>query len=285
MLKLVSFKLEKNFFTINENEKKNNNDNKNKYYYKQIFEEGKKNMKIIHLIMANDNSEAGSYYNESTINFIRKIIETNLNFVKFSILENIREFLFDHSEEFFEEPIENKEDLKIIEEDGHQKLKYTNKEKPFELKECYVDELGNTNFIQTNYKPSYRVYKAKSKKDNLFKLFIDIEISGEVTINDKIANKKGGNIITISGTRNLIKIPKKKEENKKENQQENTSEKPLIKNLAEYKPSYFNNKNKFFSLRIYIPNEKCIIGNLFEKKIINGLYRFIYNIIDKNEGQ
>ena len=43
-------------------------------------------MKIIHLIMANDKSEAGSYYNESTIYFIKKLIQTNLNFVKFPIL-------------------------------------------------------------------------------------------------------------------------------------------------------------------------------------------------------
>ena len=93
LLKSVSFKLVKYFyFTINENEKKN--ENYNNIYYKQIFEEGKKNMKIIHLIMANENSEAGSYYNESTINFIRKIIETNLNFVKFSIREYKRIFIW-----------------------------------------------------------------------------------------------------------------------------------------------------------------------------------------------
>ena len=40
-----------------------------------------------------------------------------------------------------------------------------------------------------------------------------------------------------------------------------------------------------FNLIIYIPNEKCIIGNLY-KRIFNadkGLYRFIYNIQEKNE--
>ena len=40
-----------------------------------------------------------------------------------------------------------------------------------------------------------------------------------------------------------------------------------------------------FNLRIYIPNEKCIIGNLYKKKfdVFNGLYRFIYNILEKND--
>ena len=277
LLKSVSFKLFKNFFTINKKQKKN--DNYNNIYYKQIFEEGNKyeNMKIFHLFMANENSEAGSYYNESTINFIRKIIETNLNFVKFPILENVREFLFDHSEEFFNEPLENKEDLKIIEEDC-QKLKYTNKEKPFELKECYIDELGNANFIQSNYKPSYRAYKAIYRDDNgeSNKLILDIEISGEVDIKDiekpKIVNKNGQNIITITGKRNLTKG----------NLNKTTA---TIKSIADYKPSYFDNNNKMFNLIIYIPNEKCIIGNLY-KRIFNvdkGLYRFIYNIQEKND--
>ena len=232
--------------------------------------------------MAKDKSNAGNFYNESTLEFIKYQIISHTNIKQFPIIDKVKDFLFEHSGEFFNEKLENKEDLKIIEEDSNQKLKYTNDEKPFELKECYVDELGNANFIQTNYKPSYRAYKAKSKNDNSFKLIIDIEISGEVNINEPdIATKNGQNIITISGTRNLIKIPKKSEENKKENQQENTSEITPIKNFAEYKPSYFNNKNKIFNLRIYIPFKKCIIKNLLKKKHNkNGLYRFIYNLLD-----
>ncbi len=40
-----------------------------------------------------------------------------------------------------------------------------------------------------------------------------------------------------------------------------------------------------FNLRIYIPNEKCIIGNLYKRifDVDNGLYRFIYNIQEKSE--
>jgi hypothetical protein len=195
--------------------------------------------------------------------------------VKFPILENVREFLFDHSEEFFNDPLENKEDLKIIEENNYQKLKYTNKEKPFELKEFYIDELGNANFIQSNYKPLYRAYKVKYKDDNgeSNKLILDIEISGEVDIKDiEIFNKNGQNIITITGKRNLTKG----------NLNKTTT---TIKSIADYKPSYFDNNNKMFNLIIYIPNEKCIIGNLY-KRIFNadkGLYRFIYNIQEKND--
>ena len=291
LLKLVTSKLTQDIYIkINSDKKEEtvNNVNQNNVYYKQEFEDSddkRDKREVIHLFMANDKSNAGNYYNESTLEFIKNQIISHTNIKQFPIIDKVKDFLFEHSGEFFNEPLENKDDLKIIEEDSHQKLKYTNEEKPFELKECYVDELGNANFIQTNYKPSYRAYKAKSKKDNSFKLFIDIEISGQVTINDpEIATKNGQNIITISGNRNLIKESKKSEENKKENQEGNMSEKPAIKNLAEYKSSYFNNKNKIFNLRIYIPIEKCIIGKLFDKNHKNGLYRFIYNIIDKKEG-
>ncbi len=282
--KLVTSKLRiGKYIKINDDKKEEtvSNVNQNNIYYKQEFDDSNDKREVIHLFMANDKSNAGNFYNESTLEFIKNQIIAYTNIKQFPIIDKVKDFLFEHSGEFFNEPLENKEDLKIIEEDGHQKLKYTNKEKSFELKECYVDELGNANFIQTNYKPSYRAYKAKSKNDNSFKLIIDIEISGEVTINEPdIATKNGQNIITISGTRNLIKASKKSEENKKENQQENTSEKTPIKNLTEYKSSYFNNKNKIFNLRIYIPFKKCIIKNLLNKKNKNGLYRFIYNLLD-----
>ena len=206
MLKSISFRLIKKNFTIFENDKENYN-NKNINYYQQIFENDK-NMNIIHLIMANDRSEAGDFYNKSTINFIRKLIETNLNVEKFPILEKVKKFIFEHSNEFFNEPLENMDDIKIIDENDKKLIKYTGK--PFELKECYFDELGIANFENTNYNPYYRVYKVKYKDENGVsdKLIIDIEISGKVEIKDienpKIINKNNQNIITISGKRFLL---------------------------------------------------------------------------------
>ena len=277
LLKLVTSKLQKSRYIKINNNQNNNNDEVNSTYYKQEFDEKEenKNREVIHLFMANDESEAGKYYNKSTLDFIKNQIIVFINNKQFPIIEKVREFLFDHSEEFFNDPLENIDDIKI-EEDGDKKLlKYTNDEKPFELKECYVDELGNANFIQSNYKPSYRAYKAKYKDDKgeSNKLILDIEISGEVDIKDienpEIVNKNRQNIITITGKRNLTKG----------NLNKTTA---TIKSIADYKPSYFDNNNKMFNLIIYIPNEKCIIGNLYQKKfdVVNGLYRFIYNILE-----
>ena len=282
LLKLVTSKLQKNrYIKIKDNQNNNNDNNEevNSIYYKQIFDEKEenKNREVIHLFMANDDSDAGKYYNNSTLDFIKNQIIAFVNNKKFPIIEKVKEFLFNHSEEFFNEPLEIEDDIKEINENEKNLLKYTNKDKPYELKECYVDELGNANFIQTNYKPSYRAYKVKCNDNNeeSNKLFLDIEISGEVDLKDienpEIVNKNRQNIITITGKRNLIKGSSNKT--------------TTIKSIAEYKSSYFDNNNKMFNLRIYIPNEKCIIGNLYKRifDVEKGLYRFIYNIQEKNE--
>ena len=283
LLKLVTSKLQKGRYIKIKDNQKNNNDEVNSIYYKQVFDENKeenKNREVIHLFMANDESDAGKYYNKSTLDFIKNQIISFVNNKKFPIIDKVREFLFDHSEKFYNEPLENIDDIKEIDENENNKklLKYINESNPYELKECYVDELGNANFIQTNYKPLYRAYKVKYKDDKgeSNKLILDVEISGEVDIKDienpVIVNKNRQNIITITGKRNL----KKGNSNKT---------KTAIKSFADYKSSYFDDNNKMFNLRIYIPNEKCIIGNLYRRKfdVDNGLYRFIYNIQEKNE--
>ena len=284
LLKLVTSKLQKGRYIKIKDNKNNNNDNNeevNSIYYKQVFDdenEKNNNREVIHLFMANDVSEAGKFYNKSTLDFIKNQIIAFIDNKKFPIIEKVREFLFNNSEEFFNDPLENIDDIKEINDNDNNLLKYTNEEKPYELKECYVDELGNANFIQTNYKPSYRAYKVKCNDNNeeSNKLFLDIEISGEVDIKDienpEIVNKNKQNIITITGKRNLIKGNSNK-----------TS--TTVKSIAEYKSSKFDNNNKMFNLRIYIPNEKCIIGKLYQRKfdVDNGLYRYIYDIQEKTE--
>ena len=273
LLKLVTSKLEVGRYVEIPGEKKKEKE-ENNIYYRQVFDkEEDKSREVIHLFMANDKSEAGDFYNNSTLEFMKYQIIQFTNTKKFPIIDKVKEFLFEHSEEFFNEPLEKIEDLEEKTEEDKTFLKYTNKEKPYELKECYVDELGNANFIQSNYKPSYRAYKVKYKDENgeSNKLIIDIEISGEIKdIEDlkfpKKDNRKGQNIITISGNRKLKKLKTKSF-------------------IADNKSSYFDNKNSKFKLRIYIPNEQGIIEKLYKRQFDEnkGLYRFIYNIKEKND--
>ena len=283
LLKVLSFRLQKALYTET-NDKKNNSNPQNNIYYKQKFlNETNTHREVIHLFMAKDSSEAGDYYNDSTINFIINQIMALTNNKPFDILEQVKKYLAENSEKFFNEGIDEK-DLKITDE-GDKLLKYENKEKPFELKECYVDELGNTNFIQSNYKPYYRVYIANyiENEKKTPKLIIDVEISGKVEDLDiKKVSQNKNNIITIKGKRMLGKKKDKKEQNEdKTEENSNEKKKNIKKYIKEYKSSYFDEEPTPFNLRIFIPNEKCIIGDLF--KPINfyekeGLYRLIYDI-------
>ncbi len=152
LLKLITSKLQKAIYKKIHDENKKNNVEENEFFYKQVFENNDDyHREVIHVFMANDNSEAGDYYNKSTLEFIKVQIIVNCINYKFPIIEKVKEFLYEHSEDFFNVPLENSDDIKIIDDNENgKKLKYTGK--PFELKECYVDELGNPNFIQSNYK-------------------------------------------------------------------------------------------------------------------------------------
>ena len=55
---------------INSNNKSNSFEN----YFEEIIPDAP-NLKIVHLIYTEDGSEAGKYYNDSTINYIRKCIQ------------------------------------------------------------------------------------------------------------------------------------------------------------------------------------------------------------------
>ena len=253
LLNSIPFRLEKSIFTIINDKMKYYN----QYYYKQIFED-KKNMNIIHLIMANENSEAGSYYNESTIYFIKKLITTNLNFVKFPIIDKVKDFLIKHSVDFFNEPLDKNCELEI----NNECLKFKDNIN-YILKECSFNDLGIPLFIQSNYLPNYIIYKGEYKDEGK-KLFIDIEVSGKVTFDEINFNQNDGqNIVMIKGKRIL-------------------TEEEINKIINENKLSYLNNYFKVFNLRLFIKNDYGVIQEFYKVLDNKGIYTLIFNIFDLN---
>ena len=101
-MKSYSFELEKikipTYGDINENE--------NQYYWREkiLNKNDYFGIDIYHLIMANDdeNSEAGKYYNNRTIDFIKKQIMSYVDYTKFDIKKLLKNFLFEISKEIFE---------------------------------------------------------------------------------------------------------------------------------------------------------------------------------------
>ncbi len=207
------------------------NDNENQYYWreKNLSKNDNSGIDIIHLIMANDddNSEAGLFYNDSTIEYIKKQIMAYVDYSKFDIKKLLKNFLIEISKEILEKQLEADD---IIEKEN--KIIVENKE--FQLKNCLMDELGTNTFVDVNYKPKHRRYKTTIDNENRY--VIEVEIPGGVKdFKQTLDNKVGNNIITIRGKKKNIKITnknvnkekanndEKKEENKKIEKKENAN--------------------------------------------------------------
>ena len=288
LMKNYSFELEK----IQIPKYGDKNKNENQYYWREKNLNKNNFFDIRHLIMANDdgNSEAGKYYNNSTIDYIKKQIMSYVDYTKFDIKKLLKNFLFETSKEIFEKQLKLED---IIEEDN----KIIAKNKEFKLKKCLIDELGINTFVDVSYKPKHRRYKLTENGENLY--VIEVEIPGGVEdFIQTLDNKVGNNIITIKGKKKSIKIIKKnvnKEEDKnniisnekikkydedviKKEKKEEKKETKDIKNeknieneiITEWKP---------FELEIKIPLDVVQLDKFLKCEKENGIYKFYYSII------
>ena len=188
LLQSLTFDLEKEKYYSLETPKKGQKEQK-QYYYKQKL---KDNKTIIHLIIANQNSDAGKFYNPFAIDYI--ISHLTLVKVKkpFNIVKNLTGFLVSISGDIFKNKIEANQ----IEDDG--KIIKVNTDK-LELKNCSIDELGNNIIIDEIFKPKYRFGFYVDKKNKQNKLSIEIELFSKWKIEQKITPKDSDFIIYIKG--------------------------------------------------------------------------------------
>ena len=188
LLQSLTFDLEKEKYYSLETPKKGQKE-QNQYYYKQKL---KDNKTIIHLIIANQNSDAGKFYNPFAIDYIN----SHLSLVKvkkpFNIVKNLKEFLVSISGDIFKNKIEANQ----IEDD--EKIIKVNTDK-LELKNCSIDELGNNIIIDEIFKPKYRFGFYVDKKNKQNKLSIEIELFSKWKIEQKITPKDSDFIIYIKG--------------------------------------------------------------------------------------
>ena len=188
LLQSLTFDLEKEKYYSLETPKKGQKE-QNQYYYKQKL---KDNKTIIHLIIANQNSDAGKFYNPFAIDYIN----SHLSLVKvkkpFNIVKNLTGFLVSISGDIFKNKIEANQ----IEDD--EKIIKVNTDK-LELKNCSIDELGNNIIIDEIFKPKYRFGFYVDKKNKQNKLSIEIELFSKWKIEQKITPKDSDFIIYIKG--------------------------------------------------------------------------------------
>ena len=177
--------------------------NESKFTFKfHEKEENKNNENIFHLIYANQDSEAGKYYNKSTLDFIETSYQHIPNYEPYDVIETIKDRFIEVSKEIFEK-IEKIKKTSFVGDDTS-KIQL-NIESEIVLKKRFIDELGFSNLKMNGFEPKYVIYK----KDD--KVIIKIEISGICGL--KITKESIDNyiIIKIQGNKKKDSETEKKE--------------------------------------------------------------------------
>ena len=247
---------ENNYIKTGNEDKKKKNQN-NKFFVETFDANDESSLQVFHLIMANDFSNAGEYYNEFTINFLKENLNSFTNIKSFPVIEKIKESFIKFSKDAFEKEF-NKEDVTIA-DDLTIKL---NPEKKILFKKCLIDEMGFSNFYGSGFEPKYWVYKDKEKLD------ITFESSGKVKQIEPNYEYENDLIITITGNKEM-EIPEQNE----------------------YVKIYQNSiKQGKFTIKAVIPKD-IKIENLDEPEFIKGstekgtggFYTFSYKLSKKDK--
>ena len=273
--------LEKRFIAYfdDDNEKKE----KPYYFYEKEFgnmDENKSKNKIIHLFMAKENSEAGKYFNEQTIKFIRDSIKTEQRTKKFDVLKEIKDFLSLNSltymikEKNKERPIDIDE-IEIKSEYNDTYLQCKNKN--FKLKNCIINEIGTPNFnTENSINPSFICYKGtfvnKKRKEEWPALIVKTEMFADarnIKINQFISEDNETMNIIISCEKKFEKDPN------------------IIEEIEDFEGGNIKEGNMKINIQFNLSdfildyNKGPIIRELFPG--IKLIYFKIYDKIDKNE--
>ena len=166
----------------------------NKSRYFEVTDESS-DKEIIHLIMAQEGTEAGDYYNVSTIDYIRKTGKMVMNANEFDIIDKLKKYFCKVSETIlkFNSPKEKikPEDIKLENNDQLLRLNY---KKEIKLETFYGDIINDT-FGDPTFTPLYYIYSNDPKYVIIF-----LECPGKVEIKDVDVNFPNQNTrVTIKG--------------------------------------------------------------------------------------
>ena len=168
LLNSITFNLKKVDASVYDEKK---NDKINKIFFSEIINNDKNNLEIYHFIMANENSDAGNFYNNFVIEYFKDLYKTMPYFSKFPVIEKIQNFFKDISNLFIENEINNFD----FDNNENNNLIKLNLNEKITLKKCLIDELGINILLNKKFIPKYCYF---INKDNT-KLIIEIEISGK----------------------------------------------------------------------------------------------------------
>ncbi len=230
--KSIYFNLEEKEFNFRYNENEIQKDFNKKYFIDLDLNQKNVN-KFTHLIFANDSleSEAGNFYNYSTILYIKNKINSFPNHRTFDVIEDLRSFLFDEFFKYFKDKNgkkDNNSNLKIVEINKNNVIQNEN-----ELKKKFIMKINENSNLQTLsnillpkdyfkysrkiFIPSYSYYKEFVNENFLYKngkknknievLVIAIELAGKIeNLREKINILKNGYYkVLITGVKKFSK--------------------------------------------------------------------------------
>ena len=159
---------------------------------------------IIHYIMANDNSEAGKYYNAIAIKLLQNQIKVFSNTDVFPIQDRLVRYFVKKSGDLIDGARIKKEDMST--ENKKISLKDEDEEEPREihLKKCLIDELGFSKFQGSLFTPCYKHYINEDKT----RFIIEIELPGSVkNVHFNLKIDKNGNYLFMFTGRKEFYLP------------------------------------------------------------------------------
>ncbi len=196
ILKKILKLKEINIVEIYENE----NDIYNKICFIENLSDSKKNISIKHLILANDSleSESGDYYNYCTINFLRNYLRCEGEPIKFDLISELRDFIYNNAYKYFKKknineseeaiyPI-NYDEIQVLDEENSNNKKKIKIPSNLELK--LKNYKIKEKFSENIFIPKYCYYKKiikkrffnknKEKNEDVEVLVIEFELNGKI---------------------------------------------------------------------------------------------------------
>lgn len=212
LMKSLTFKV-KQIPMINMEASENSNQNKNKFYYREEIIGEEENLDyqltVVHLLMANDGekSEAGKYYNESCINFLKSQIITQSAISVFNIKDQIKNYFMERSPEFLENEKDSFQLVEVQKEKGDEQFPNLvlrekddeTKKVDVQLKKWSIDELGNEMFQSSKFVPPHRIYKTDDKAFLVFEL----ELPGDKTLTTECKAIGSDYVFRMGGTKKV----------------------------------------------------------------------------------
>ena len=192
---------------INEENVKEENEFKDVHFAEILNYGDNKKLEVFHLILANEDSDAGKIYNPNAYKFIENLYNIIAQPKKFDIFEQVKDNFKLLSNTILTENIENIS-FNDNEDIMKNKLIKLNFDKKLTLKRCLIDELGFSLFKTGNVELKYNYFKPDEKT-----LEIRVEVPGNVKLNVDHKVMGDNTIISITGKKIKDKSPAKLTDN------------------------------------------------------------------------